>query len=247
MAVLLWLAAASLAQAFYNPNVGKWLNRDPSGEGGGENLYAAVYNALIDDIDPFGLAACKSNYRWIVHPPLRDRDLQSPQTITVHTTVTIGTSSSSISRSATYSGLWGLTITQPSTVGGHCCCVAENTWKPYYELIVHSQIYLLDSHSSAWGVSRINSGDPNVDDYWHYSPQWHRRNLVMNHEERHQADGRKNYGTWKTALQATENTPHSTESACLQAVDDNLHRTWLDFQHNEEADVIALHGGRRSP
>jgi hypothetical protein len=35
---------ASVAQAFYNPDTGRWLNRDPIGERGGINLFAAMGN-----------------------------------------------------------------------------------------------------------------------------------------------------------------------------------------------------------
>jgi len=54
-AVLLWLAFAPLAQAFYNPSTGRWLSRDPIGEKGGINLYGFVYNSPINFVDPFGL------------------------------------------------------------------------------------------------------------------------------------------------------------------------------------------------
>ena len=54
MAVLLWLAAALLAQAFYNPSVGKWLSRDPLAEAGGLNLHGFVGNAAISKFDLLG-------------------------------------------------------------------------------------------------------------------------------------------------------------------------------------------------
>jgi RHS repeat-associated protein len=41
----------------YNPAVGRWLNRDPIGELGGENIYAYVGNSPLDAIDPQGLDA----------------------------------------------------------------------------------------------------------------------------------------------------------------------------------------------
>jgi RHS repeat-associated protein len=45
---------------FYNPNLGKWLSRDPLGENNGDpNLYGFVFNAPLDNIDVFGLCgAC---------------------------------------------------------------------------------------------------------------------------------------------------------------------------------------------
>ena len=38
----------------YDPNMGRWLSRDPIGEEGGVNLYAMVSNNLVNAIDPLG-------------------------------------------------------------------------------------------------------------------------------------------------------------------------------------------------
>lgn len=42
---------------FYDPNLGRWINRDPIGFLGGRNPFAFVGNNPISRIDPFGLAA----------------------------------------------------------------------------------------------------------------------------------------------------------------------------------------------
>lgn len=47
-------AVLYLARA-YEPNLARWINRDPIGERGGLNLYAFVNNNGIDKIDPLGL------------------------------------------------------------------------------------------------------------------------------------------------------------------------------------------------
>lgn len=44
---------------FYNPNTGRWLNRDPIEEEGGVNLYGMVGNSPVNSVDPTGLD------RWI--------------------------------------------------------------------------------------------------------------------------------------------------------------------------------------
>ena len=42
MVILLGLLLSRDASAFYNPQTGRWLNRDPMGEEGGLNLYIFV-------------------------------------------------------------------------------------------------------------------------------------------------------------------------------------------------------------
>ena len=39
---------------FYDPNLQRWLNRDPIQEGGGINLYGFVGNDPMDLLDPYG-------------------------------------------------------------------------------------------------------------------------------------------------------------------------------------------------
>ena len=53
-----WNANAGLYDylyRFYDPNLERWLNRDPLGELGGNNLYGFAGNAPLNFIDPFGL------------------------------------------------------------------------------------------------------------------------------------------------------------------------------------------------
>jgi RHS repeat-associated protein len=48
---------------FYDPNLQRWLNRDPMGENGGINLYAFTGNDLLDFIDPFGFKGYRDS-QW---------------------------------------------------------------------------------------------------------------------------------------------------------------------------------------
>lgn len=56
-AVCLFLTATPRAAAVYDPELGRWLSRDPIGEDGGTNLYGYVGNDPANMIDPFGLEA----------------------------------------------------------------------------------------------------------------------------------------------------------------------------------------------
>jgi hypothetical protein len=49
------LLTVQSAFAFYNPQLGRWANRDPIGEKGGFNFYAFVNNTSVNRFDPFGL------------------------------------------------------------------------------------------------------------------------------------------------------------------------------------------------
>lgn len=54
--------AAQTAQAFYNPQTGRWLTRDPIVEKGGLNLYGSVKNDPIDFWDKLGQKCCLRTY-----------------------------------------------------------------------------------------------------------------------------------------------------------------------------------------
>jgi len=54
---------------YYNPDTGRWINRDPLGEQGGLNLYGYVKNTPSSGIDPLGLnsqGSCDAKGRFIL-------------------------------------------------------------------------------------------------------------------------------------------------------------------------------------
>jgi len=62
-----FLSLAEIASAFYDSNFGRWLNRDPSEERGGENLYAAFLNRPTSLVDYWGLEPnCKDEASCLV-------------------------------------------------------------------------------------------------------------------------------------------------------------------------------------
>ena len=52
----------SSAQAHYDPNIGRWLSRDPIAENGGLNLYGFIGNNGINHIDILGLSLDEFNW-----------------------------------------------------------------------------------------------------------------------------------------------------------------------------------------
>lgn len=52
---LIALLSIQSAYAFYNPQLGRWANRDPIEEEGGFNLYSMVFNDPIGSADALGL------------------------------------------------------------------------------------------------------------------------------------------------------------------------------------------------
>ena len=55
-----WLLSAQSGWAFYNPQTGRWLNRDPVQESGGLGLYAHSGNDPANRVDPLGMAHADS-------------------------------------------------------------------------------------------------------------------------------------------------------------------------------------------
>ena len=57
--LIILLGYTEQAQAFYNPETGSFLNRDPIEERGGENLYGFVRNDGVNGRDYLGMKSCK--------------------------------------------------------------------------------------------------------------------------------------------------------------------------------------------
>ena len=58
---------------FYDPELGRWLNRDPIAEDGGLNLYGMVGNDPVNNVDVLGLSPCCINGKKISCPALSRR------------------------------------------------------------------------------------------------------------------------------------------------------------------------------
>lgn len=63
IALAILFLTASSAFAFYDPTPGRWINRDPIGEKGGQNVYAFVDNSPQNWVDTDGRQAIPSTGR----------------------------------------------------------------------------------------------------------------------------------------------------------------------------------------
>ena len=64
---------------FYSPSLGRWVNRDPSGQNGGLNEYQIVANNLIDGVDVFGLRPLNQSEKDTIDKLQKLADLADPK------------------------------------------------------------------------------------------------------------------------------------------------------------------------
>jgi len=76
--IVAWLLSLADANAFYDPGLQRWINRDPIEEDGGLNLNSFVFNASINSVDHFGLAIVFVPSDWQGAPPLGDTIVPCP-------------------------------------------------------------------------------------------------------------------------------------------------------------------------
>ncbi len=62
------VSSATTGLRSYNPELGRWANRDPIGERGGQNLTSFVANKPLNDLDLLGLEGCVYFY-CVDQPP----------------------------------------------------------------------------------------------------------------------------------------------------------------------------------
>jgi|APGre2960657505_1045072.scaffolds.fasta_scaffold31731_3 hypothetical protein len=70
IALAILLTLTHTASAFYDTTVGRWINLDPIGENGGENLYGFVGNRPVNSVDPLGLREEIEDTTWVNAPGL---------------------------------------------------------------------------------------------------------------------------------------------------------------------------------
>jgi hypothetical protein len=72
-----WLVVAMPANGFYDPSLGRWINRDPIGERGGANLYSFILNQPTRFMDRWGLEPCGDGWGGKLYPPFQGPTLPS--------------------------------------------------------------------------------------------------------------------------------------------------------------------------
>jgi RHS repeat-associated protein len=66
---------------YYQPGTGRWLSRDPLGEGGGIALFVHIQNGGINAIDPLGLVAWDDIDQKIFGPSTKTKEWQEAKTV----------------------------------------------------------------------------------------------------------------------------------------------------------------------
>ncbi len=72
LAVLILSSCITPVLAFYHPEQGRWINRDPIEEEGGANMYGFVLNNPITGIDPLGLDSFVFPIESVIFKPAWD-------------------------------------------------------------------------------------------------------------------------------------------------------------------------------
>jgi RHS repeat-associated protein len=65
LTLVILLAATHLASAFYDPSLGRWLNRDPIGDSGFDAIRAHASSLLVDD---------HNRHRFVSNNPINNND-----------------------------------------------------------------------------------------------------------------------------------------------------------------------------
>ena len=65
----------------YDPNLQRWIQRDPIGERGGLNLYEYVQNDPVNKVDPLGLQLADPNAAYAFSPPGDSSGISSGQAL----------------------------------------------------------------------------------------------------------------------------------------------------------------------
>ncbi|MBR3923639.1 MAG: RHS repeat-associated core domain-containing protein [Kiritimatiellae bacterium] len=206
----------SYQRRFYHPGVGRWLNRDPIEEEGGENVYCFVENSPSWLVDFGGLHTFQFNDK--------------------------GWSSGNVSQNN--GGVLGVTSFSIRS-GSECKCVSGK-YSPEYTFVLDVYSMVQDADDSKWDDDEYGDTirDPRVKSKWNsfwFFESRRRRNLVIEHEERHRQHARKNYDVVIDALSASEQ--YSSKSVCEANAREKIAAAVKLFNLMDNADAEKVERG----
>ncbi|MCC5846429.1 MAG: RHS repeat-associated core domain-containing protein, partial [Verrucomicrobia bacterium] len=244
----------------FNPEIGRWLNRDPIEEEGGYNLYGFVENDGVNFLDNMGMSRFRYNnvFDWLDAPESNvfiaefyDRgweyaDIESGFSVTVRRAVFNFMNSSGnrvreqiIERTTSIPRYeLGITISEPSEIGIKCGCSSneeKNKYSAAFFLIVESKTWIANRRSRGWSEPALSGHirDHRVSDNWAEASQFRRRRMVRDHEIRHRQHAESNFEFWKRDIRSQMAITFSSEEDCLNAAQLFMERQYVRFLQRE--------------
>ena len=190
----------------YSPVLGRWLNRDPIEEEGGENLYCFVMNVPSWYFDFGGMHTFQFNDKGWSYADVVSKVSNRSRPIIGFTQFILRTGSS--------------------------CSCSKGKWIPNYIFVIDIYSQIQNADDDIWNdddyAKRTN--DPRVREKWQsfwFFKARRRRNLVIEHEERHRKHAQKNYNEAIQKLSAKEF--YATKEMCEIHAGVTIESAKLDF------------------
>ena len=210
---------------FHRPDLGRWINRDPIEEEGGENLYCFVDNSPSYFVDISGMHTFQFVDKGWSYADLYSGNIKNTkgQTVRPH---------------------FGATECSWST-DSSCSCSAGK-YIPDYTFIVEVYSLIQNADDEKWGDDGLgnNIADPRVKDKWNsfwFFESERRKNLVIEHEARHRNHARKNYNEIVQMLSGSEQ--YSSKSLCEIRAREKIEAASRLFKKMDDADAAKVERG----
>ena len=205
---------------FYRPDLGRWLNRDPIEEEGGENVYCFVENSPSWLVDLGGLHTFQ----------FTDKGWSYGDTLSGALTDNVSV----------------LGATRTSRTSSSKCSCNSGKWSPDYTFKVEVYSLIQFADDSTWDDDNYGSGvrDPRVREKWDsfgFFEARRRRNLVIEHEERHRKHAQKNYNAIVRELNVSEQ--YSSKGVCESKASEKIAAAIRLFDLMERADEEKVERG----
>ena len=212
-------------QRVYAPVLGRWLNRDPIEEEGGENLYCFVMNVPSWYFDFGGMHTFQFTDKGWSYADLLSGKIKDSKgnEIDVH-----------------------LGITEWTLETGYRCSCRSGKYYPDYTFKIEVYTLIQNADSDVWNDdSKVDDvRDPRVKDKWNsfwFFKAWRRRNLVIEHEERHRKHAQKNYNLIIDALSVE--VQYASKSSCEFGAKEQIQSAERIFRKNDDTDTEKVELG----